>query len=96
MAARHESMTCLQPPPSLEEAILDRGCKMVEAQIGAGPHSESWLLSRAPGGTVLTVHNKLNGRAMAPLLSLYRKLSYCLCKMVNNRSDNVLIEDKGM
>ncbi len=33
--AWHESIACLQPPPSLEEAILVRWCKLVAAQIGA-------------------------------------------------------------
>ncbi len=35
MGAWHESMACLQPPPSLEGALLVRWCELVEAQIGA-------------------------------------------------------------
>ncbi len=37
-------MTCIQPPPSIEEAILVWGCKVVEAQIGTSTRLQLVLL----------------------------------------------------
>ncbi len=37
----HDSMACLQLPPSLEEVILVRECKVMEAL----PHGFSWRCS---------------------------------------------------
>ncbi len=46
MTAWLESMTCLQPPPSLEEEKLVWGCNLVEAQIGASTRTHRWRCSK--------------------------------------------------